>query len=84
MNPRKGRIARLSSHFLTGPVCMKFYFYLYGRKNGYLKIRTIQEKSGKEVEKEVLQQYGSHGHQWHFAQIFLNFAPTDLYRVRLS
>ena len=62
---------------------MKFYFYLYGQNNGFLKIRTIEKTYGKEIEKEVSQQYGSHGHQWHLAQIFLNFAPTDIYRVRL-
>ncbi|CAB3984347.1 MAM and LDL-receptor class A domain-containing 1-like, partial [Paramuricea clavata] len=77
----KGRVAMLFSHFLTGPVCMKFYFYLYGKNNGLLKIRTAHEISGKEHGNEVLKLYGSHGYKWNFAQIYLDFAPTDIYQV---
>ena len=79
---RKGRKATLSSPFITGPVCMKFYFYLRGENNGYLYIRTTTTSRTDKTEQS--KKYGNHGHKWNFVQIFLDFAPTDIYQVSLN
>lgn len=76
----KGRRAKLVTPFLAGPLCMKFYFYIYGENNGYLRISTQLNTSYQ--EERVLQIFGSYGQKWNFGQIFLHFSPTDVYQVR--
>ena len=74
----KGYEARLQSDEITGSVCMKFYFYLYGNNTGFLKIMTKKQGSSKNV---VFNRFGNHGHKWNFAQVYLDFSPTDVYQV---
>ncbi|XP_028395409.1 uncharacterized protein LOC114519468 [Dendronephthya gigantea] len=73
------RYAKLYSHDITGSVCMRFYFYLYGKETGYLKIKTRVKHSDYEITKFT--RYGSHGHKWNLARIFLNFARTTIYQI---
>ena len=75
-------MAKLYSDEITGPVCMRFYFYLYGNETGYLKILTDRQKSS--YDNVVFTHYGNHGHKWNFAQIYLDFSPTDVYQVLLN
>ena len=58
---------------------MKFYFYLYGNETGFIKILAKRQKSTQ--EKVVFTRYGDHGHKWNFAQIYLDFPPTEVYQV---
>ncbi len=61
---------------------MKFYFYLYGKKTGQLKLYTKRKNSKEEIR--VFKQYGNHGHKWNFAQVFLDFAPSDIFQVNMK
>ncbi|CAB3992043.1 MAM and LDL-receptor class A domain-containing 1-like [Paramuricea clavata] len=78
----KGKVAKLYSNFITGPVCMKFYFYLYGHKTGKIKIFTKRKNS--KSENMVLKKYGNHGHKWNFAQLFLDIPPSDIYQLKVK
>ncbi|XP_028397237.1 uncharacterized protein LOC114521050 [Dendronephthya gigantea] len=75
-------MAKLYSPNITGPVCMKFYFYLYQTNNGFLKIRTV--RAGSTYEQTVFSRYGNHSDKWNLAQIYLSFSPTDVYKVVIS
>ena len=61
---------------------MRFYFYLYGKKTGQLKILTRRNNSKSETS--VFKQYGNHGHRWNFAQVFLDFSPLDTFQVNFT
>jgi hypothetical protein len=61
---------------------MKFYFYLYGKKTGQVKILTRRINSKSETS--VFKQYGNHGHRWNFAQVFLDFSPLDTFQVNFT
>ena len=74
---KRGDEAKLYSNEIRGPVCMRFYFYLYGSETGYLKIRTKKPKS------VVFNRYGNHGHKWNLAQIYLNFSLIDVYQIAI-
>ena len=76
---QRGQEAKLYSDEITGSLCMRFYFYLYGNETGYLRIGTKKQKSSN--EHIVFNHYGNHGHKWNLAQIYLNFSPTDVYQV---
>ena len=73
--------AKLYSRDITGSVCMRFYFYLYGKNTGHLKILTKRNKVKSIVEHVVFSHYGNYGHKWNFAQVYLDFPPTDVYQV---
>lgn len=77
-----GKRAKLESPSLTGPICMKFYFYIYGKDNGYLRISTKLHTSSEEKEKTKI--VGSYGRKWILGQTFLPFAPTETYQVRID
>ena len=68
--------AKLYSLGITGSVCMKFYFFLYGNETGQLKIWVWN--------RVVFYRYGNHGHKWNFAQVYLEYAPTVAYQVMHS
>ena len=70
--------AKIRSHLITGPVCMKFYFYLHGNETGSLTIETITEANNKEI---VFHRYGNHGHRWTYGQVYLSFGDADAYQV---
>ena len=74
--------AKLYSNFITGPVCMRFYFYLHGKKTGQIKILTKRKNSKSEIT--MFKQYGNHGHHWNFAQVFLDFSPSDIFQVTFT
>ena len=74
--------AKLYSLGITGSVCMKFYFYLYGNETGQLKI--LVKNSDSYIDRVVFHRYGNHGHKWNFAQVYLDFAPTVAYQVMRS
>ena len=71
--------AKLYSHRITGSVCMKFFFYLYGNETGHLKISV--RHADYNYEHVVFHRYGNHGHKWNFGQVYLNSAPTVVYQV---
>ena len=73
------KIAKLYSNFIAGPVCMRFYFYLHGKKTGQIKILTKRKNSKSEIT--MFKQFGNHGHHWNFAQVFLDFSPSDIFQV---
>jgi hypothetical protein len=74
--------AKLFSLGITGSVCMKFYFYVYGNETGHLKILVSNYRSHKDPV--VFHRYGNHGHKWNFAQVYLDSVPTAAYQVLRS
>jgi hypothetical protein len=74
--------AKLYSDWITGSVCMKFNFYLYGIQTGHLKI--LVQNDGAYNDRVVFHRYGNHGHKWNFAQVYLDSNPTVAYQVLRS
>ena len=72
-------VAKLKSNEIRGPVCMRFFFYLYGNETGTLKV-AIQSLTTT-YEHVVFTRWGNHGNKWNFAKIYLNFSSSDVYQV---
>lgn len=76
-------LAKIYSHDITGPACMKFYFYLCGPMAGLVAIETERVRSDNiETTKRVFFRYGHHSNEWNFGQVYLDFNDTDVYKVK--